>query len=201
MVDSNEVHHWRWIIWGVGINYQALKPKLLSFFLPIHHDESLWIHTKQLDLGKHQAKPSSSSKGMLQPSLFLVRNTNLSKKLTQLTLCKNPWMVHAGREDHGMFDSSFGDSIDLHLSWDPDRCFRLGMSGQVECCGKLCQGLEGLGLSSKWPPQTSHQVINHWDDALNSRHFFSLSRGVVCKIAKMLWRLGDFGDFLQMLLR
>ena len=71
MVDSNEVHHWRWIIWGVGINYQALKPKLLSFFLPIHHDESLWIHTKQLDLGKHQAKPSSSSKGMLQPSLFV----------------------------------------------------------------------------------------------------------------------------------
>ena len=95
-----------------------------------------------------------------------------------------------------MFDSSFGDSIDLHLSCDPDRCFRLGLSGQVECCGNLCQGLEGLeGLAGT--PQTWHQVTKpplRWRFEITS--FLSLSGG-----GGLVGKIVDFGDFLQMLLR
>lgn len=172
MVDSNEVHQWRWIIWGVWVHLCILV------YTINHSSRSCWASadsSRWILVNPGQAKPCSSSKAMLQPSptnsIFAGSKHTFAQKANSI----DP--TSAGRENHGMFDSSFGDSIDLHLSCDPDRCFRLGMSGQVECCGNLCQGLEDLeGLAGT--PQTWHQVTKpplRWRFEITS--FLSLSRG------------------------
>lgn len=84
MVDSNEVHKWRWIIWGVCVHLCIL---VYIVYTINHSGRSCWASdsSRWIVVNPGQAKPSSS-KAMLQPIPFLqVRNTHLPKKPTRST--------------------------------------------------------------------------------------------------------------------
>lgn len=183
MVDSNEVHQWRWIIWGVWVHLCILV------YTINHSSRSCWASadsSRWILVNPGQAKPSSSSKAMLQP----IPNTHLPKKPTRSTQHRQEERTTACLIQASGIPSIFtlvATLIAASVSVCPVK------SNAAATCAKAWR----IWRAWRGPHKLDIKWQNHpWDDALKSRHFFHFPGG-----GGLVGKIVDFGDFLQMLLR
>lgn len=183
-----------WFQWGspMKMDHLGCMGTLILVYTINHSSRSCWASadsSRWILVNPGQAKPSSSSKAMLQPSPFLqVRNTHLPKKPTRSTQHRQEERTTACLIQASGIPSIFtlvATLIAASVSVCPVK------SNAAATCAKAWR----IWRAWRGPHKPDIKWQNHrWDDALKSRHFFHFPGGVVGKIV-------DFGDFLQMLLR